>query len=99
MSYNSKDAKKVKEFDISCHTKGFTSSFTVLDEKKNEILTYEYFKFKEIYQIVHYPSVGVEIINYNGDRRVFYNDSLGAAHILFTLINKAIVSWMNSNLN
>ncbi len=92
--HKSKDAKKVKEFDIECYTKGFTSTYTL-----DGIVTNEYFQFKEIYQILHYPDIGVEIVNYNGGRRVFYNDVEGESLILFNLINSTILSWMNSNLN
>ena len=52
-----------------------------------------------MYQLIHYPNVGVEIVNFNGERRVFYNDIVGQSQILFDLINNAIISWMNSNLN
>ena len=99
MPHKSKDAKKVKEFNIICYTKGFTSDYTMKDENNNDIITNEYFQFKEIYQIIHYPDVGVEIVNFNGGRRVFYNDVSGESQILFDLINNALVSWMNSNLN
>ena len=94
MPHKSKDAHKVKDFDINAYTKGFTSDFTL-----DGIVTKEYFQFKEIYQIIHYPDVGVEIVNYNGSRRVFYNDVTGESQILFDLLNNALVSWMNSNLN
>ena len=90
----SKDAKKVKTFVITAYTKGFTSTYTF-----DSIITNEYFQFKEIYQVLHYPNVGVEVVNYNGGRRVFYNDVVGESQILFDTINNALVSWMNSNLN
>jgi len=99
MSILSKDAKKVKTYAITCYTKGFTSTFTSKDENNNDIITNEYFQFKEIYQVMHYPNVGVEIVNYTGNRRVFYNDTAGQSQILFNTINNALVSWMNSNLN
>jgi len=99
MGYKSKDSQKVKEFNINCYTKGFTSDFTLKDENNNDILTYEYFQFKEIYQLIHYPNVGVEVLNFNGERRVFYNDIAGQSQLIFDLINNAIISWMNSNLN
>ena len=94
MPHQSKDAKKVKTFNITCYTKGFTSDFTL-----DGIITNEYFQFKEIYQIIHYPDVGVEIVNFNGGRRVFYNDVSGESQILFDLVNNALISWMSSNLN
>lgn len=93
-SIESNDAKKVKTFAITTYTKGFTSTFTL-----DGIVTNEYFQFKEIYQVIHYPNVGVEIVTYNGSRRVFYNDAAGQSLILFNAINTALISWMNSNLN
>ena len=95
----SKDAKKVRTFAINTYTKGFTSNYTQQDEKGSDIVTNEFFQFKEIYQVIHYPDVGVEVVNYTGTRRVFYNDTPGESTILFTAINTALVSWMNSNLN
>jgi hypothetical protein len=92
--HKSKDAKKVKEFDIEAYTKGFTSTYTF-----NGIVTNEYFQYKEIYQVLHYPDIGVEIVNYNGARRVFYNDVPGESQILFDIIDSTITTWMNSNLN
>lgn len=92
--HKSKDAKKVREFDIETFTKGFTSTYTL-----DGISTSEYFQYKQIYQIIHYPGVGVEIVNYNGNRRVFYNDETGKSEELFNALNSTIVSWMNSNLN
>lgn len=94
MNHVSKDAKKVKTFNINCYTKGFTSEHTL-----DGIMTEEYFQFREIYQIIHYPNVGVEVVNYNGQRRVFYNDTTGQSLILFNLLNNALISWINSNLN
>ena len=99
MPHISKDAKKVRTFNITCYTKGFISDFTSQDENNNDIITNEYFQFKEIYQIIHYPNVGVEIVNYNHGRRVFYNDVVGESQILFDIIHNALTSWMNSNLN
>ena len=98
MSILSKDAKKVRTFSITCYTKGFTSTFTT-QENGVSITTNEYFQFKEIYQVIHYPNIGVEIVNYTGTRRVFYNDTTGESQILFNTINNALISWMNSNLN
>lgn len=89
-----KDAKKVKEFDISTITKGFLATSTT-----DDIVTYEYFQFKEIRQIIHYPGRGVEIVNYSGDRRVFYNDETGQSLKLFDTLNTKMNAWMNSNLN
>ena len=94
MPHISKDAKKVKEFNIEAYTKGFTSNYTL-----DGIVTNEYFQYKEIYQILHHPNVCVEIVNFNGGRRVFYNDVPGESQILFDLINTTMTTWMNSNLN
>lgn len=94
MSLKSKDAKKAKEYDISTYTKGITSTYTI-----NGIVTNEFFQFKEISQIIHYPNIGVEIINYNGSRRVFYNDIPGQSQALFDSFNTKMNSWMTSNLN
>jgi hypothetical protein len=94
MPHISKDAKKVKEFNIEAYTKGFTSTYS-----DNGVVTNEYFQYKEIYQILHYPNVGVEIVNYNGTRRVFYNDVQGQSQILFNIIDSTMTTWMNSNLN
>ena len=90
----SNDAKKAKTFAITAYTKGFTSTYTL-----DSLVTNEYFQFKEIYQVIHYPNVGVEIVNYNGSRIVFYNDSVGQSLVVFNYINTAMLSWLNSNLN
>ena len=95
----SKDAKKVRTFTITPYTKGFTSSFTAQDGNGNDIVTNEYFQFKEIYQVIQYPDFAVEVVNYSGSRRVFYNDTPGESLIIFDTINNALISWMNSNLN
>lgn len=99
MSLSSKDAKKVKTFTITPYTKGFTSSFTIQDSNGNNVVTNEYFQFKEIYQVIQYPNFAVEIVNYSGTRRVFYNDTPGQSQTIFNTINTALLSWMNSNLN
>lgn len=90
----SKDARKVKEFDIYPYKKGFVADSTI-----DGITTQEYFQFKEIHQILHYIETGVEIVNFNGKRRVFYNDETGQSLILFDTLNDTMISWMNSNLN
>jgi len=92
MSIKSKDAKKVLEFDITTHRKGFVSETIV-----NGVIVKEYFQFKEIYQILHHPGKGVEIINYNDKRRVFYNDEEGRSEVLYKAINNTMSKWMNSN--
>jgi len=92
--FSSKDAKKVKNFEIDTYTKGFTASSLV-----DGILTQEYFQFKEIQKIIHYPDRCVEIVSNNGTRRVFYNDTLGKSQELYDGLNNTMVSWMNSNLN
>ena len=92
--HTTQDAKNVKQFVIDTYTKGFISVNTT-----NGIITNEYFQFKEIQQIIHYPGTGVEIVYFNGNRRVFYNDLSGESSILFTDLNTTMTSWMNSNLN
>ena len=89
-----KDAKSVRNFDIETYTKGFVAT-SELDGK----IYQEYFQFKEIHKIVHYPETGVEIILINGTIRVFYNDDIGQSQILFDALNNTMTSWMNSNLN
>ena len=92
--HKSKDAQKVREFDITTHKKGFISETTV-----DGTTVKEYFQFKEIHQIIHHPNTGVEIVGYNGKRRVFYNDVPGDAQILYNAINTTMLNWMESNLN
>ena len=92
--HKSKDAKKVLEFDITTHKKGFVSETTV---DGNTIK--EYFQFKEIQQIIHHTNVGVEIVGLNNSRRVFYNDGIGESQVLYDAINNTMITWMNSNLN
>jgi len=94
MAKRFKDAKKVLEFDITTHTKGFIAESTI-----EGIVTKEYFQFKEIHQVIHHPGKGVEIVNYNDKRRVFYNDELGKSQELYDAINSTMSTWMNSNLN
>ena len=90
-----KDAKKIREFDIYSYTKGFVASS--LDNEGHTVQ--EYFQFREIHKIIHYSGRGVEIVYFNGSRRVFYNDEEGESLILYDLLNNAMTSWMNSNLN
>ena len=94
MALKSKDAKRVREFDINTYTKGFLSVNTT-----DNIITQEYFQYKEIQQIIYYPDTGVEVVFFSGKRRVFYNDAPSASLTLFNSLNASMVSWMNSNLN
>lgn len=94
MGIKSKDAKKVLEYDITTCTKGFISQ-TIIDGSTIK----EYFQFKEIHQIILHPDIGVEVVGYNGGRRVYYNDLPGEAEVLYNAINTNMTSWMNSNLN
>ena len=94
MSLKSKDAKAVKEYDIETYTKGFVAESTI-----DGIVTKEYFQFREIQQIIHYPETGIEVVFFNGRRRVFYNDALGESQLLYNAVNNTMISWMNSNLN
>ena len=93
MGQKSGDAKKLREYDINTHKKGFTAE-SVIDG----ILIQEYFQFNEIHQIIYHQNA-VEIVNYNGAIRVFYNDkSVDTLTIYRTIINKMSI-WMNSNRN
>ena len=92
--HKSKDAKKVLEYDITTHTKGFIAESAI-----DGSIVKEYFQFSEIHQIIHHPNIGVEIVNHNDKRRVFYNDVLGDSEILYDDINSSLLNWMNSNLN
>ena len=94
MSLKSKDAKNVKEYNITSYNKGFMSTNTI-----DGITTNEFFQYKEIYQVIHHLNRGVEIVGYNGKRRVFYNDLSGESQTLFNTITSKMVSWMGSNLN
>lgn len=91
-SMKSKDSKNIKEFDIAVYEKGFIS--TSVEE---EIVTQEYFQYREIHQIIHHPNRGVEIVGYNGRRRVFYNEENSSE--LFEMLTSKINSWMNSKSN
>jgi len=89
-----KDAKRLKEYDIYAYTKGFVAQSVV-----NGITVVDYFQYKEIYNIVHHPNVGIEIIGYSGNRRIFYHDDDGDSVVLFDLIKSSMLAWMNSNKN
>jgi len=88
------DSKNLKEYDILAYTKGFVASSTI-----NGITTQDYFQYKEIYNIGHHPNIGVEIIGYNKNRRIFYNNNDGESTILFTLLTDKMQAWMVSNNN
>lgn len=94
MSLKSNDAKKVLNFNITTKTKGFTSVTTVDGDTVSE-----FFLFSKITQIIHHPGVGVEIVVDSGERRVFYNNTVGMSQTIYDTINNAMVSWVNSNLN
>lgn len=94
MTIRTRDAKKVLEYDISTYRKGFVAE-TIIDG----IVTKEYFQFKQIHKVLHHPGKGVEIVGYNKDRRVFYNDGDGESQILYEAINTTMINWMKSNLN
>ena len=89
-----KDAKGLTEYDIFAYTKGFVAQSVV-----NGITVVDYFQYKEIYNIVHHPNVGIEIIGYSGNRRIFYHDNDGDSVILFDLIKSKMLDWMQSNRN
>lgn len=84
------DAKKLKEFEIIPFRKGFVSS-----SKTEDIVMNEFFQYKEISQIIHHMNVGVEIINYNGGRRLFYNVEREKSEELYNSLNKRIFEWLN----
>ena len=90
----SKDAKSLKEYNITDYTKGFVAT-SVLDG----VITTDYFQYRNIYNIVNHVNIGVEIICYNGIRRVFYHNTAGESEILFNLINTRMNAWVGSNLN
>lgn len=62
----SNDAKNLTDYNITAYTKGFVASGVF-----NNIMTNNYFQYKEIYNVVHHVGVGVEIICYNGIRKIF----------------------------
>lgn len=63
----------------------------------NSTLTQEFFQFKEIQKIIHYPDAGVEIVFFNGTRRVFYNNGVGESLVLFNTLNDTMLTWMGLN--
>ena len=89
-----KDAKRLKEYDILAYTKGLVSVSTV-----DGITTNDYFQYRQIYNIIHHPNVGIEIIGYHGNRRIFYHDDDGDSVILFNIISDKMMAWMQSNKN
>ncbi len=89
-----KDAKGLKEYDILAYTKGFIAQSVVDGNTIND-----YFQYKQIYNIVHHPNVGIEIIGYHGNRRIFYHDDDLDTIILFNLIASKMLNWMQSNVN
>ena len=90
----SKDAKNLKEYDITAYTKGLLATSTI-----NNITTHDYFQYKQIYNILHHKNVGIEIIGYSGIRRVFYHNTDGESQILFDLISAKMNDWLGTNLN
>jgi len=94
MPLTSKDARRVVEYEIDTYRKGI-----ICICKGNDIITYEYLQFKEIYSVNHHINIGVEIVFYNKDRRVFYNDDENGSQNLFNTINSKMIKWMKSNLN
>ena len=89
-----KDAKGLKEYDILDYTKGFIAQSVVDGNTIND-----YFQYNQIYNIIHHPNVGVEIIDYNESRRIFYHDDDGDSVILFNLVKGKMLAWMQSNTN
>lgn len=62
----SSDAKRLKEYDILSYNKGFISTSTL-----NGVTTTDYFLYSRIYNLLHHPNIGIEVVSYNGNRRVF----------------------------
>ena len=93
MGHLTNDAKKLREYDINTHKKGFTAE-SIVDG--NTIS--EYFQFKEIHKIIYHPTA-IEIISYNGSVRVFYNDKLLETIDIYEAITNRMLVWMNSNRN
>ena len=89
----SKDAKNSKEYDLEIYTKGFVAS-----SKEENNSTEEFFQYKQIYNILLHPDIGVEIIFYNGKRRIFYNQNKDLQDLFNTLTDK-MQRWMKSNRN
>lgn len=89
-----KDSKGLNEYDILTYNKGFTAKRFI-----NGNTISDYFQYKEIYNLVHHPNVGIEIIEYNGNRRIFYHDEDGDSVILFNLVKAKIQDWLQSNKN
>jgi len=94
MALKSKDAKKLLTYNITTYTKGFVSVSTI-----DGVIHSEFFQFREIHKILHHPGKGVEIVGYNRERRVFYNDVSGESTTLYNTLNNAMTVWMGSNLN
>jgi len=90
----SKDAKRLKEYNIDIYTKGFVATSIL-----NGITTNDFFHYKKIYNILHHKNIGIEIICHNGTRRVFYHDLDGESEYLFNLVSDKMVTWMQSNKN
>jgi len=93
MGIKSKNAKKTLEFDITTFKQGFVSETTIDGSTIKEI-----FHFKQIRQIIHHPGRGVEIVEHNEGRRVFYNDVEGESLLLFDAIKVNMDSWLDSNI-
>lgn len=89
----SKDAKNLKEYDIEVYTKGFVAS-----SKEENIAIEEFFQYKQIYNIILHPDIGVEIIFYNKKRRIFYNQDEDLKN-LFDILTDKMQKWMKSNKN
>lgn len=91
MSLHTKNAKNTKNFAVTTYNKGF-----IIIDTTDTIITQEFFQFKEIQRIVLYPTTGVEVIFYNSNRRVFYNNTTDSQTLFNTLTN-SMTTWMNLN--
>jgi hypothetical protein len=89
-----KDAKNLKEYNITIYQKGFLASSIYKGNTINE-----YFQYRQIYNIIHHPNIGIEIVAYNGFRKVFYHDLDGESQFLFDSIIGKMNEWLGLNLN
>ena len=94
MSWKSKDAKKLKEYNIVAVRKGLI--ITSIEDGKDVV---EYHQFDKIHEIIHHPGRGVEIVGHNKYRKMYYNDKEGESEIIRDAIINQMINWMSSNAN
>jgi hypothetical protein len=88
------DATKLKEYNITLYSKGFISSITL-----NNMIISEIIQYRQIYNIIHHPNIGVEIVFNNKKRRVFYNDTNIENTFFFDALNRGILVWLTLKSN